>query len=388
MVLFLACSIRLNKTLAKSLLKKAALDMGFNDVRITRAKPLPDSEKKYLEWREKGYAGEMSYLLRDEPINARANELFEGAKTIIIFTVSYYSEAPPRPSNDHGKVANYAVGLDYHKVIKKKLKELIKKLNDIDFISKKCEELNLEKPDEIFNIFQNSRVFTDSVPLMEKSYAKKAGLGFKGKNTLLISRETGSFNFIAEIVTDIDFDTDESESYSASGTCGACIRCQDICPTNALVGDHQIDATKCISYLNIETKSLIDKDLMPNMGEWVFGCDLCQTICPYNKKQSESNIWEEFKPESGLGHWLYLPEILEMDHIHGKLSEKEADDIFHKKFCRTPLSRPKRKGMIRNAIITAANSGSEKSKPLIEKYINHEDKVLRETAKWAIESLL
>lgn len=353
----------------KELIIDEALEMGFNDVRFTRPDPLIDSEKKFLEWRKQGLAGDMNYLLRDDPINARPKELLKEAKSIIIFTANYYSPAPPRPSLEHGRVAAYAVGLDYHKVLKKKLKELIKKLEPND-------------------LFKKSRIFSDAVPLLEKSYAKKAGLGFKGKNTLLISKESGSFNFIAEIVTDIDFEPDSAESNLSSGTCANCTRCIDICPTDALIDAHKIDARLCISYLTIENKGSIDPKLRPGLGEWLFGCDLCQTVCPYNRKGKIISPWKEFQPENGIGHWIYLPDILSLDPIANPeiKSPEEADEIFHDIYCRSPISRPKRKGLIRNAMIVAANSKAAKSLELIRKYINHEDQILSETAKWAYDA--
>ena len=315
------------KKLKNTILEKA-LEMGFNSVGFTSAEALIESEKNMLAWREKGLAGDMDYLLRENPINARPEELLKGAKTIIAFTINYFTEAPPRPSPKHRRVAAYAVGLDYHKVIKKKLKQLVKN------IEAEYEERGEESP------FKNSRIFTDAVPLLEKSFARKAGLGFKGKNTMLISKKNGSFNFIAEILTDIEIEPDpEISIHNEGNTCGTCTKCIDICPTDALIGDHQIDARKCISYLTIENKGPIEDKYAKDIGEWLYGCDLCQTICPYNSKVIETP-WEEFKAESGVGHWLNTNEILSM-----------TEEEFHEKFCRTPITRAKLKGLQRNALI-------------------------------------
>lgn len=371
-----------------------AQDIGFNDISFIDAKPLLKSEQHFIEWRQKGFAADMNYLLKENPINARPQELLKEAKTIIMLTANYYSPCPPRPSLEHGRIAAYATGLDYHKVLRKKIQELIN-------------HPSLE------GIFKNSKFFTDAVPLLEKSFAKEAGLGFRGKNTLLLSKETGSFNFIAEILTDLDLSQDplsskavglegcnglRLEPYSPSaieppqGHCGKCTRCIDICPTNALPNPYELDARKCISYQTIENREEIPQELHQGIGEWLFGCDLCQTICPYNRKHGDEGIaissFPEFSPESGFGHWLYLPELLDLElgkhkdktsliaalekhkfidpsafstikkqiEKHDSINEELLDSIFQIKFARTPLLRPKRKGLIRNAKIVLANS--------------------------------
>lgn len=361
----------------KQLIRKKALGIGFEDVRFISTEPLIKSEKNFLAWREKGFAADMNYLLKENPINARPGNLLENAKTIIMFTANYFTPCPPRPGKDYGRIASYAVGLDYHKVLKDKL------------------NLLLLDP-EVKNIFTKTKIFTDAVPLLEKSFAIKAGLGFRGRNTLLISRESGSFNFILEIITDIEFEPDAELSYAI--TCGSCTRCLDICPTGALPEPYQLDARKCISYHTIENRGEIPKELAKNFGEWFFGCDLCQEICPYNKKASRNGFiqprFTEFSPQAGFGHWFYLPEILELepgkhknkDHLIESLSkqkflnsqdfanlvkhiksqndldEKLYDHIFQVKFARTALLRPKRKGLIRNASIVIQSSNKLASK--------------------------
>ena len=358
----------------QELITKLAKEIGFNDISFISAKPLIESEKKFLAWRSKGYAADMNYLLKDNPINARPEYLLENAKTIIMLSANYYSPCPPRPSSQHGRIAAYAVGLDYHKVLRAKISELI-------------------NHPELKEIFSKSRFFTDAVPLLEKSFAKKAGLGFRGRNSLLISRQNGSFNFIAEIITDLDLagedispnaliEPDSALADKGSITCGGCTRCMDICPTQALPEEYQLDSRKCISYHTIENRGEIPKELSDKFGEWFFGCDLCQVICPYNKKSIPSTF-SEFRPESGFGHWFYLPEILDLqldrfknlsslqDQLEGhKFSKPETfnlikklflkksfidtellDEIFRLKFAGTALLRPKRLGLIRNSKI-------------------------------------
>ena len=302
---------KINK-ISRQELRKRALDFGFSDLSFVDVKPILEAEKRFLDWRAKGYAGTMSYLLRNNPINARPEMLLEKAKTLLIFSANYYSVCPPRPSLEYGRVASYAVGKDYHKVLKKKIAEFI------------------ASDDLLTEIFSESRYFTDAVPLLEKAFAEKAGLGFQGKNTLLISKESGSYNFIAEIITDIDFFNEDISSSEIKeidtdvqiqkdfSNCGKCTRCIDICPTGALDDTYSLDSRKCISYWTIEKQGTIPDEIQSGIGEWLFGCDLCQEICPYNRKDSSSVMraakppFKEFSPEQGSGHWLYLPMILSM----------------------------------------------------------------------------
>lgn len=369
----------------KNQIIKVSQELGFADVKFIPAKALLDSEKRFLEWRGKGFAADMNYLLKEDPINARPEHLLAEAKTIIMFTAHYYSPAPLRPSEKHGRIASYAVGLDYHKVLRKKIQDLI-------------------NHSELKDSFSKSKFFTDAVPLLEKSFAKKAGLGFRGKNTLLISRESGSFNFILEIITDLELEPDTEEDWLATPTkqarndaiptCGNCVRCIDICPTNALPEPYQLDARKCISYHTIENRGEVPQELASKFGEWFFGCDLCQTVCPYNRDakvaKAKPPIFPEFSPNAGFGHWIYLPEILDLEYgkhknpnslisslenhkfirkedfklIKNKLEKKDLlededlDFVFQTKFAQTPLLRPKRSGLLRNAKIVLKNWSS------------------------------
>ncbi len=325
-----------------SLVKESALAMGFNAVRFIPVKPLIDAEAKFLEWRERGYAADMHYLLRENPINARPSELLANARSIIMLTAGYYSPAPPKPGPDWGRVSSYAVGRDYHKVLRSKIKEL------------------LAKP-ELQDIFARSRFFTDAVPLLEKSFAAEAGLGFQGRNTLLISRATGSYNFILEIITDLEFDYDTEPSELVSKqSCGSCTRCIDICPTKALKlenGRGLLDSRLCISYLTIENRGEIPEELASSLGDLVFGCDICQDVCPYNHKDylrdlelAKSKIFPEFWPEAGVGHWLHLPSVLSI----------ETEEEFYARFGGTPLARAKLSGLQRNARVVLKNAAIDK----------------------------
>lgn len=336
----------------KELISEIAFELGFDAIGITPAEDLIISNAHFLKWRDKGYAGDMDYLLRENPINAKPKKILEEARSVVTLLVNYYTEVPPDPGPDYGRVASYAVGLDYHKVIKKKIKlfqEKVKEAVGDKFISKG---------------------FSDSVPLLEKSFARNSGHGFLGRHTLLINKPLGSYFFICEMISNLELE----QTKPVTGTCGSCTRCMDICPTKAIVSEYELDARKCISYQTIENRNIIPEDIRSGLGSWMFGCDDCQVVCPYNKKAKEAN-WKEFHPESGAGHWLKLKGILSI----------RTEEEFHERFCRTPLTRPKRAGLIRNAAIVAGNRQSEEALPeLIWLAENEKDTVLREHVLWAL----
>lgn len=355
----------------KQLITEIAFDLGFDAVGITLANEIKSSKSHFLEWRAKGFAADMDYLLRENPINANPKKLLPEAKSIITLLVNYYTEPPNDPGPDYGRVATYAVGKDYHKVLRKKIKLFqgkIKKYSGETFIS---------------------RGFSDSVPLLEKSFARNSGLGFFGRNTLLINKPFGSYFFICELISNLEIEPTEEKN----GTCGKCTRCIDICPTGALgVGDGPakgearqrrrdyplLDSRLCISYLTIENKKDVLFELRDKIGNWVFGCDLCQEVCPYNNiknKKRKETTWEEFKPGSGVGHWISLKEILSI----------RTEQEFHKRFCHTSLVRPKRRGLLRNAAIVAGNRLSEAALPeIIWLSKNEQDQIIKEHAMWAL----
>ncbi|OGI20097.1 MAG: tRNA epoxyqueuosine(34) reductase QueG [Candidatus Melainabacteria bacterium RIFCSPHIGHO2_02_FULL_34_12] len=341
----------------KRLITDIAFDLGFDAVGITLADDISSSNEHFLKWREKGFAADMSYLLREDPINAKPKQILSEAKSVISLLVNYYTEAPSDPGTNYGRIAAYAVGIDYHKVLRKKIKLFQEKIKE-----------------EVGDRFI-SKGFSDSVPLLEKSFARNSGLGFFGKNTLIINKPFGSYFFVCEIISNLEIEPD----HDINGTCGKCTRCIDVCPTDALgVGalpaTPLLDARLCISYQTIENRGNIPIDLRKKFGSWMFGCDLCQLVCPYNKKIKETS-WQEFKPESGFGHWIKLADVLKI----------RTEDEFHARFCHTALTRPKRSGFLRNAAIVAGNRLSEEALPeLIWLAENEADPVIREHVLWAL----
>lgn len=234
------------------------MELGFDELGFSEVYRLDHLEKPMAEWLNKGYHGEMSWL--ENNIEKRLNpaELFPGAKTIISFISWYYSDE----YQDDCGISRFAVGRDYHKTLKKKGQALI------DFIREEFGDIQ-------------ARVFVDSAPVLEREWAKNSGLGWIGKNGCLIQQKKGSWFLLGEIIMDLDVPPDDQEQINL---CGSCSLCVNACPTGALLGDGLVDARKCISYLTIELKGEIDEDFKEKWTDWIFGCDICQEVCPWNRK--------------------------------------------------------------------------------------------------------
>lgn len=297
-------------------------ELGVDLIGITQA--LPDEQgKAYLSsFIEEGRNADMSYMANIE-LRSNPQLLLPGAKSVIVLGINYYHEQPPLPEG-HGRIARYAYGRDYHKVIKKLLAKLTQ------FLEQKAPEAQF-KP------------CVDSVPILEKSFAQKAGLGFNGKNTTLINPQIGSFFFLAELVTDLELEYDQPISESIG--CGNCTRCIDACPTKALKGPGIMDAGLCISYLTIENRAEIPHELARKMGNLIFGCDICQEVCPYNQAFAKPLQLEPLKQVKIAGDSIPLQEILSIpDHTS-----------FTARFAGSPLMRPGLAGLQRNARVVLGN---------------------------------
>lgn len=308
--------------------------LGFHQVQIGSLLPMPEAADHYQQWLDQGYAADMEYLKRDPARRSTPNKTFEAAKSVIIVSVSYYSVTPTPPPGSYGRVARYAVGEDYHRVIRSRL---------TDF----CALLEKEVGRPIA-----ARPVTDDAALYEQALAERHGLGFVGKNSLIIGPKlSGSYNFIAELFVNLELEAD----LEYQGTCGNCVRCIAACPTDAIKDSAttpgaalMVDSNLCISYLTIENKGGIPLSLRSKMGDWVYGCDICQEVCPYNSKPIPAP-WPEFAPHNGAGHHLNLPQLLQI----------ESDEKFVKRFQKSPLRRPKRRGLLRNALVVMGNQLKE-----------------------------
>lgn len=300
------------------LIKAEAARLGFMSCGIARAEYLEDDAARLEQWLNKGYNGGMGYMENHFDLRVDPRKLVPGARSVITLLVNYFPAAIQHP--DAPKVAKYAYGTDYHFVIRDKLNTLLQYIKD--------------------NIGEVSgRGFVDSAPVLERSWAVRSGLGWVGKNGNLLSKNAGSFFFIATLITDLDLVTDAPFT---TDHCGTCTRCIDACPTQAIVSPTQIDGSKCISYLTIELKdALIAPEFHDKMQGWLFGCDICQDVCP----------WNRFSKPNGEPNFIPIPEILNLS-----LNQWEAmsEDTFNSTFKNSPLKRTKWKGIQRNIIAIKA----------------------------------
>lgn len=352
----------------KESIKAAAAELGFQRTVIASLAPMESERQEYERWLALGYAAGMEYLKRNPHFRTSPQLLYPEGRSAIVVSVSYYSEVPPPPAGFFGKVARYAVGLDYHAVIRAKLRELN------------------ERIEKIAGRKVLAKAFTDDVSLFEQGLAARHGLGFAGRHTLIIGPQMmGTYNFVAELITDLELDADEPYE----GTCGKCFRCGEGCPTDAIEYGVGVNSNKCISYLTIENKGGIPLGLRKQLGRWVFGCDVCQDVCPYNGRPNTAP-WEEFSPDKGTGHYLDLFSILDL----------ESETAFRERFAHTPLRRPKRRGLSRNSLTVIGNILADESRALqctlseeelsgaaarLVEYIETEpEPMLREHAYWAL----
>lgn len=337
----------------KSEIVRIAEELGFQRAVIGGVEPMEDERRQFEFWLSKGYAAGMEYLKRNSHSRTSPALLHPGIRSAVVVSANYFTPPPPDPGPCFGRVARYAVGQDYHSVLRERLRRLQSELESM-----------LGRP-------LLGKAFSDDVPLFEQAYAKKSGLGFAGKNSLIIGpRLSGSYQFVAELFTDLELEPDQP----VAGTCGKCFRCGDVCPTGAIKPDAMLDAGLCLSYLTIENKGEIPLALRPKVGEWVFGCDLCQEVCPYNQKPPETT-WPEFRPDSGVGHWLKLIELLQI----------QSDEEFRAWFKGTALLRPKRRGLLRNALVALGNRRPAEGVPALAQFASADpDAMLREHAAWAL----
>ncbi len=293
------------------LIKRLAKQIGFSSCGISRARFLHEEEKNFEDWLKQGYQGTMSYLERNFDKRLDPTKLVPGAKSIISLTFNYFPTK--KKFNDNSfLISKYAYGKDYHIIIKDKLKEL--------FSQMKKEVGDIE-----------GRVFVDSAPIHERAWAKISGLGWIGKNSLLLNKKMGSYFFLAEIICDLDLEYDSA----VSDHCGTCTKCIDACPTDAITQAQVVDANRCISYLTIENKNEIPKELSKSFNNYIFGCDICQDVCPWNKFSTSHNE-KEFLPNE------------EFSKMSKKDWQELTHETFNKIFKNSAVKRAKFQGLKRN----------------------------------------
>src|SRR5215475_9072028 len=342
-------------------IKAAAREAGFELAGIAAVRDFPELDR-FPEWIAAGRAGEMKYLeARDESGNLRRASLrsaFPWARSVIVCAVNYNTPQPYSTgvkNSGHGWISRYAWSReDYHKSVLRRVRQVEAKL-----VTLCAEDTHVE-----------SRSYVDTGPLVERVYGRYAGVGWIGKNTCVINQKSGSWLFLAVIVTSIEFSPD----LPAPDRCGTCTRCIEACPTQALVAPYELDSNKCISYLTIEKRGPIYEELRSGIGHQVFGCDICQDVCPWNRKAPATTA-PEFQPRPELVNpalaWL------------AEISEEE----FREKFRGSPVKRAKRNGLRRNALIAIGNSDDTSLLPVAERASHDPDLAVSESAAWALQRL-
>lgn len=335
-------------------IRTKARDLGFDLVAVSPARNYPESQY-YKEWLARGYEGEMGYMRNTHDKRADIQNVLPGAKSVICCAINYNSDFPYSTELNHnsrGWISRYAWFDDYHEI----LIEMLNELNQYLYA--------------IITIPFNSKYYVDTGPVLEKIYSKYSGVGWLGKNTCLINQELGSWLLLGELIVDIELEYD----IPVPDRCGSCTKCIESCPTDAIVDPYVLDARKCISYLTIELKGVIPVEFRENMESNIFGCDICQDVCPWNKKAPVSSN-EHFKPKNVLLNPL-LSEIADIT-----LNE------FNRIFKKSPISRARKRGMLRNIILAMGNSSDESLIRYIIEAMRDNEPVVRATAIWAYSQL-
>ncbi len=334
--------------------KEEAHRLGFTLVGITTPDP-PAHFDVYQRWIESGNHGSMSYLSSERALHRRSDPrtILPECQSILVCGTTYLPEdsSTSTPASTV-QISSYALGEDYHAVFKDRLQSLVHIIED-----------RLHKP-------LKHLIYTDTGPLLERELAQRAGLGWIGKNTCLIHPQLGSYLLLAEVLFEIPLQPDPHFPYDR---CGTCTRCIDACPTGCILPDRTLDARRCISYLTIEEKQSIDYDLRGAIGNWLFGCDICQQVCPWNQRFAKPTEDLAFQPRP------FLKQPAVTDFLRLK------PGAWRKPLRGSPLERPRRKGLVRNAIIVAGNAQDESAIPLLAELLRSDpEPIVRAHAAWAL----
>jgi epoxyqueuosine reductase len=294
-------------------IKASALALGFSKVGIARAEALTVEGKHLAEWLRRGYHGTMGWMEKDPERRADPRAIVNEARSVISVAMNYHTAGVHSEDRTAGKISRYAWGDDYHFLLTGRLESLVGSIKQVS-------------PDAV------TRLYVDTGPVMDKAWAVRAGIGWLGKHTNVITKEYGSWVFLGEIITDLELVFDEP----MADFCGSCRACIDACPTDAIVEPYVLDSNRCISYLTIEHKGEIPEALAPQFQNWVYGCDICQDVCPWNSFQ-QPTAEEAFQPRS---HNL-APKLDELSEL--------TKEEFTERFRRSPIKRTKRDGLARNA---------------------------------------
>jgi epoxyqueuosine reductase len=343
---------------------RAATDAGFELVGVAPVDDAPELEY-FPRWIAAGHAGEMKYLeARDEQGRLKRASVAHAApwaRSVVVCAINYNTARPystEAKDASRGWISRYAWGQqDYHDSVMQRLRQVETALR------------NAAGSDDLV-----TRCYVDTGPIVERVVAKYAGIGWIGKNTCIINQKLGSWFFLGVILTSLDLGVDLGPALPAPDRCGSCTRCIEACPTNAFLAPYQLDSNKCISYLTIEKRGAIPEELRSGMGRHIFGCDICQDVCPWNRKAPATNA-AGFQPRAEL-----------VNPALDWLAEMSVEE-FRNTFRGSPVRRTKRAGIRRNAVIAMGNSGDRKFLPLLEKLAADEDEVVAESAAWAMRKL-
>jgi epoxyqueuosine reductase len=340
-------------------IKNELMDLGFSAAGISLPTP-PPHLGVYQRWLEQGRHADMGYLAteRARTYRAQPEHILPGSGAVIVAALAYPGQsgpASPATGSPRGRIASYAWGIDYHHLIPQRLNQAVERLQ------------------AIFGRSVSSRSYTDTGPILEREFSQRSGLGWIGKNTCLIIPGYGSYFLLGEIFIDADLTPDEPFSFDR---CGSCRRCIDACPTGCIQEDRTLDARECISYLTIENKGAIPASLRPALGDWVFGCDVCQQVCPWNLRFASPKSDPGLEPD---------PQRAAPDLLQDLLLTSSG---FSQKFRLSPLKRAKRRGYLRNVAVALGNSGDRSAVfALIQTLTNEEEALVRGHAAWALGRL-
>ena len=348
---------------ARERILERARELGFDRVGIAPA-GTPDHEDWFREWLERGWHGEMGWMAREDTVRRRLSleDALTGCRSLIVVALNYADDAPagPPPGADDPLapvVARYARGRDYHATFEDKLEALAETVREID-------------PDA------GVKPYVDYGPVLEREHARRAGIGWLGKNTVLIDPELGSWLLLGELLTTLELPADEPFT---ADRCGSCTRCLEACPTDAIRGPRKLDARRCISYLTIELEGPIPEELRPMVGNRVFGCDICQEVCPWNRDApaGDEPDLEPGRPVAFDSMVDWAEELLALD-----------EEGFRANYGDTALERPGREAMLRNLCVGLGNSGRpEEAAPVLERCRAEESELVAEHARWALREL-
>jgi len=339
----------------KAILRERAHALGFDLFGVARATPA-ETRAAYEEWVRAGRHGEMAYMARDPERRADPRRVWPEAASIVVVGLNYRpadEATEQRADPRRGQFARYALGDDYHELMAERLRGL------------------LAVAREVAGPHVAGRVYVDAGPLLERDLAVRAGLGWFGKNTMLLHRRLGSYFFLGALLLNVELPPDGP----TSAHCGRCDRCLIACPTGAFVAPYVLDARRCISYLTIELKGPIPRELRPLIGNWVFGCDLCQEVCPWNRKAPATRE-PAFAPRPGLP----APELVELLAL--------TPEEFRTRFRGSPVQRAKRRGLLRNVCVALGNSGDRTAIPHLARALHGDpEPLVRGHAAWALGRL-